>query len=681
MKGRIYLKDNFKKLLHGGDYNPEQWIADKSIWDEDMRLMKLAHCNEMTVGIFSWSALEPKEGEYDFSFLDEILDKVYTNGGRVILATPSGARPHWLADKYPEVLRVNGNGVRQHFSARHNHCFTSPVYRQKVQAINAELAKRYGKHPAVLAWHISNEYGGECYCPLCQQAFRKFLKDKYKTIDNLNKAYWSSFWSHTYDSFDQIEAPSPLTERSIHGLNIDWFRFTTAQTVDFMKCEVEPIKKICPDAKVTTNMMFEHYGYDYYKFRDVIDFASWDSYPLWHSGNQELTAQTTAFWHDLYRSLKDKPFLLMESTPSLVNWHEYNKLKRPGLDNLSSIQAVAHGSDSVQYFQWRKSRGSVEKFHGAVVDHEGTENTRVFRSVAKTGEILGKIEELAGTGVDAEVAIIYDWENMWALDNSQGFAQKNKKYYQTCYSYHRYFWKRGINCDIIDRNADLSKYKLVIAPMLYMVDEQTIESFESYVKGGGTLYATYALGMVNDTDLCYLGGFPAGKLKEVFGIWNEEIDTLYPDQTGEVDCDGKRYTAYDYCEIIHARGAKVLATYSQDFYEGEPAATVNEYGLGKAYYQAFRDGDDFKSVILNRIVDELGVCKNLPCGEDGLPFAVSAHTRTDGENVYLFVENYSESVVENIALGGVYEDMLNGGQAESVTLAPYGLAIFKCKTN
>ena len=412
MKERNYLNKNFKKFYHGGDYNPEQWIDDKDVWDEDMRLMKLAHCNEMTVGIFSWAALEPKEGEYDFTFLDEIIDKVYANGGGVILATPSGARPHWLADKYPEVLRVDSEGRRMHFSARHNHCFTSPAYREKVRSINAALAERYGKHPGVIAWHISNEYGGECYCPLCQQAFRKFLKDKYGTIENLNKAYWSSFWSHTYDSFEQIEAPSPMTERSIHGLNIDWFRFATAQTVDFMKCEVEPIKKICPDAKVTTNMMFEHYGYDYYKFRDVIDFASWDSYPLWHSGNQELTAQSCAFWHDLYRSLKGKPFLLMESTPSLVNWHEYNKLKRPGMDNLASIQAVAHGSDSVQYFQWRKSRGSVEKFHGAVVDHDGTENTRVFRSVAKTGEILEKIEEIPATDEKAKEAKIYDQEKI-----------------------------------------------------------------------------------------------------------------------------------------------------------------------------------------------------------------------------------------------------------------------------
>lgn len=679
MKEKNFVNENFRKFLHGADYNPEQWIETKEIWDEDMRLMKLAHCNEMSVGIFSWAALEPKEGEYDFSFLDEIIEKVYANGGVIILATPSGARPHWLADKYPEVLRVDETGRKMHFSARHNHCFTSPIYRKKVREINSALAERYGKHPAVIAWHISNEYGGECYCPLCQQAFRNFLREKYGSIQNLNRAYWSSFWSHTYDSFDQIEAPSPITEQSIHGLNLDWHRFATAQTVDFMRNEVEPIKAVCPQAKVTTNMMFEHYGYDYYQFKDVIDFASWDSYPLWHSGNQEETAERCAFWHDFYRSLKKKPFLLMESTPSLVNWHAYNKLKRPGMDNLASMQAVAHGSDSVQYFQWRKSRGSVEKFHGAVVDHEGTENTRVFRSVAKTGKILEKIQEIAGTGVDAQVAIVYDWENMWALDDSQGFAAKDKKYLETCYAYHRYFWKRGINCDIVDRNADLSGYKLIVAPMLYMTDARTEESLTSYVENGGTLYATYALGMVNDTDLCHLGGFPAGKLKEVFGIWNEEIDTLYPDQTGEVTFRGKKYIAHDYCELIHARGAKVLAEYAKDFYAGYPAATVHTYGKGKAYYQAFRDGGDFKDELLSDISEELNLYKNPPSSKDGLPFGVTAHTRTDGENRFLFVENYSEDEVKDISLNGNYEDMLGGGEVTKISLPAYGFAILKSK--
>lgn len=679
MKGRKYVNGNFKKFIHGGDYNPEQWIDSKEIWDEDMRLMKLAHCNEMTVGIFSWSTLEPKEGKYDFSFLDDIIDRIYDNGGRVILATPSGARPHWLADKYPEVLRVDEQGRRMHFSARHNHCYTSPVYREKVRAINTALVERYGKHPGVLAWHISNEYGGECFCPMCQKAFREFLRNKYGTIKNLNAAYWSSFWSHTYDDFDQIEAPSPLTEQSIHGLNLDWHRFVTAQVVDFMKCEVNAIKRVCPNAQVTTNMMYGHYGYDYYKFRDVLDFASWDAYPLWHSGDQELTAQTCAFWHDFYRSLKGKPFLLMESTPSLVNWHAYNKLKRPGMDNLASVQAVAHGSDSVQYFQWRKSRGSVEKFHGAVVDHEGTENTRVFRAVQKTGEILEKTEEIAGTGVDAEVAVIFDWENMWALDDSQGFAAMNKKYFETCYSYHRFFWKHAINCDITDRNADLSKYKLVIAPMLYMVDERTEKNLSDYVENGGTLYATYALGMVNETDLCHLGGFPAGKLKQVFGIWNEEIDTLYPEQSGEVERCGKKYTAKDYCEIIHVRGAQTLASYSADFYAGEPAATVNAYGKGKAYYQAFRDTGDFKEEILWKIAEDLNITRNLPCGKGGLPYGVSAHTRTDGENLYIFVENYSEQEVKDIDLGEVFTDMLDGAKKERISLPVYGFSILKRK--
>ncbi len=677
MSQRVFVNEKFPHFLHGGDYNPEQWRDTREIWDDDMRLMREANCNEMTVGIFSWSTFEPEEGVFDFSVADETIDRVYKNGGRVILATPSGARPRWMAEKYPEVLRVGADGRREHFRARHNHCYTSPVYREKVRIINEKLAERYGRHPAVTAWHISNEYGGECFCPLCQAAFREYLRRKFHNdIRELNRAYWTTFWSHDYTDFEQIEAPSDISDRGIHGLNLDWRRFVTEMTVDFMRWEISPIKKICPDIPVTTNMMFEHYGLDYNRFKDVLDFASWDSYPEWHSGDQERTAQTTAFWHDFYRSLKNRPFLLMESTPSKVNWKPVNKPKRPGMDTLSSIQAVAHGSDSVMYFQWRKSRGGSEKMHGAVVDHLGSGDTREFLSVKRTGEILKKIDEIAGTVTKAEAAVIYDWENMWALDDCQGYS-KDKKYTDTCYSYHRALWKRGVNCDIVGPHADLSSYKLVIAPMLYLADGDTVENLSGYVKNGGTLYATYTLATVDENDLCRLKGLPGGALKDVFGILNEECDILWSGEEKSVSMRGKRYSAKDICEMIRLHGAKALALYESDYYAGTPAFTVNAYGNGRAFYQAFRDGGDFARDALSGIIGELAIAGNTPNAI--LPYGVSAHSRTDGENEYAFIENYSDDAVALAVYPSV--DMLTGEKVVSVSLPPYGFAVLKRKNS
>ena len=667
--------DTFPHFIHGADYNPEQWIFDKSIWDEDMRLMKLANCNEMSVGIFSWSMLEPREGEYDFSFLDEIIAKIDENGGKVILATPSGARPHWMADKYPEVLRVGRDGVRAKFGGRHNHCFTSPVYREKVRQMNRRLAERYGNHPAVIAWHISNEYSGECHCPLCVQAFRDFLREKYHgDIGELNQAYWTTFWSHIYDSFDQIDPPGQYTETGIHGLNLDWKRFVTHQTMEFIKNEVAPIREYS-SLPVTINMMYEFYELDYHKVAEVIDFASWDSYPEWHNGDDAVIAQKAAFWHDLYRSLKGKPFLLMESTPSLVNWKPYNKPKKPGLDVLSSIQAVAHGSDSVQYFQWRKSRGSSEKFHGAVVGHDGTEHTRVFRSVQTTGGILKQIDEIAGTVTDAQVAVVFDWENMWALDDAQGYAAQNKKYFDTCYAYHRVFWERGIDCDIVSPKADLSKYKLVVAPMLYLTDGETVKNLSDYVEQGGTLYGTYMMGTVDGNDLCYLGGIPGSGLKEVFGIVAEEIDTLYPTERQHAQAEGQIHELVDYCEVVHLQGAEALAEYTDGYYQGMSAVTCNRYGKGLAVYQACRDTGSLKNQILESLIHRLEIRANV--AEAKLPHGVTAHSRTDGEHRYIFLENYSGTESARVRLNGAMQDMRTGEMTNLCDLPPYGFGIYK----
>lgn len=668
---------SFPHFIHGADYNPEQWIDDKSIWDQDMYLMRQANCNEMTVGIFSWSKLEPREGEYDFSFLDEVIDRIGRNGGKVILATPSGARPHWMADQYPEVLRVGPDGRREHFQARHNHCYTSPVYREKVRNINRLLAERYGNNPTVVAWHISNEYGGKCFCPLCTQAFREYLREKFHgDIGELNKAYWTTFWSHTYDSFEQIEPPSKRTENGIHGLNLDWRRFVTLQTADFIKNEIAPIREICPDKPVTTNMMYEYKGLDYHKIGQVIDFASWDCYPEWHSGDDAKTAQAAAFWHDFYRTLKGKPFLLMESTPSLVNWKPYNKPKRPGLDVLSSIQAVAHGSDSVQYFQWRKSRGSSEKMHGAVVGHDGTGDTRVFHSVQATGKVLQQIDEVAGTLTDARAAVVFDWDNMWALDDCQGYASKGKKYFETCYEYYRIFWERGIDCDIVSPRADLSHYKMVVAPMLYLTDRETVENFKSYTADGGILYGTYMLGTVDENDLCYLGGIPGDSLKEVFGVSAEEIDTLYPSERQHASLDGQEHDLCDYCETIHPAGAQVLAQYTDGYYQGTAAVTANRYGKGLAVYQACRDCGSLKEQVMGRLIRECGLLSAVDT-EEALPHGVTAHSRTHGETTYVFVENYSGTQPASVKLRGRMQDLLTGAVTDTCTLEPYGFGIFK----
>jgi len=677
MSDKNYPCGSFPHFIHGADYNPEQWLHDKSVWDEDMRLMKLANCNEMSVGIFSWAKLEPREGEFDFSFLDEIIEKIGNSGGKVILATPSGARPHWLADKYPEVLRVGSDGMREHFRGRHNHCFTSPVYREKVRNINRLLAARYGNNPTVIAWHISNEYSGECHCPLCKQAFRDFLKEKFHgDIEALNRAYWTTFWSHTYDSFDQIEPPGKLTETGIHGLNLDWRRFVTHQTMEFIKNETQPLREITPHLPVTINMMYEFYDLDYHKVAQVIDFASWDSYPEWHNGDDSVIAQRAAFWHDLYRSLKGKPFLLMESTPSLVNWKPYNKPKRPGMDVLSSIQAVAHGSDSVQYFQWRKSRGSSEKFHGAVVGHDGTEHTRVFKSVQTTGAVLQKIDEIAGTLTNAQVAVVFDWENMWALDDCQGYANAGKKYFETCYAYHRVFWERGIDCDIISPKADLSRYKIVVTPMLYLTDGETVENLRSYVAEGGTLYGTYMMGTVDGTDLCWLGGIPAGELKDVFGIVAEEIDTLYPVERQHAAMDGQEHELCDYCEVLQPKDAETLALYSDGYYRDTPAVTSNRYGKGKAVYQACRDSGSLKEQVLSDLIRECGVVSAVDT-EQALPHYVTAHSRTDGEHTYVFVENYGDEPAAPVKLRGKMLDLLSGEITDTCTLDAYGFGIYK----
>lgn len=635
-------------LLHGGDYNPDQWKRTPEVWDDDMRLMKLAGCNAMTVGIFSWTGLEPEEGKYNFAWLDVIMDKLADSGAFAVLATPSGAKPAWMAQKYPEILRVNNTRQRQLWGGRHNHCNTSPKYREKVRGMNTALAQRYKDHPALLVWHISNEYGSDCHCDLCQQAFRNWLKQRYENdLDKLNLAWWSGFWSHTITDWSQIQSPTPLGDQNVmHGHTLDWKRFTSDQIIDFYEQEIVPLKAITPGVPCTTNLMGFFGGIDYWKLSRSMDVVSWDSYPSYHDRPGDWKeAVSVSFIHNMNRSFKSKPWMQMECSPSVQNWKPVNKLKRPGLHIVEGLQSIAYGSDTVQYFQWRKSRGGCEKFHGAVVDHCGNEsvNTRVFKEVSKLGSIMSRLDDVVGTTTKAEVAILYDWENRWAIEATAGPRNERKEYEATCVEHYRPFWSAGVACDVVNEDSDFGRYKLLIAPMLYMIRPGVAEKIEAFVKAGGTFVCTYLSGIADESDLCFLNGFP-GPLRKLLGIWSEEIDAIYDDEKvivvptkGNGAGLSGRYSAGLFCDVIHAEGARVLATYGSEFYEGTPALTVKSVGAGRAFYIASRNNAAFHDDFYNGLIDRLELRRVLPAR---LPKGVTAQIRSDGRREFIFVLNF-----------------------------------------
>lgn len=672
-------------LVHGGDYNPEQWLDRPDILKEDIRMMKKAGVNSATLGVFSWSVYEPKEGEYHFDWLEEIMDNLYENGIYTVLATPSGARPAWLDASYPEAMRVSRQNVRNHHGLRHNHCMSSPVYREKVAAINRRLAERFGSHPGLLMWHISNELGGECYCPLCVKRFQEYLAEQFgHDIDQLNQAWWTTFWSHRYNSFEQIEPPFANGEGSVMGLNLEWKRFTTWNMNDFMKSEIGILREITPKVPVTTNFMTLYNGLDYRRMAPELDVISWDSYPRFHNDRESLydTMTENAFHHTVMRSMKkDKPFMLMESAPGLVNWHEYNKLKRPGIHKLACLQAVACGSDTVQYFQWRKGRGSFEQYHGAVVDHLGTDDTRCFREVAEVGELLRRLAPAAGTTVKAGAALLFDWDNRWAIQDMKGLGDKSKRYEETCIGIWREFQKMGVEMDIVPSDGDFSDYRVLIAPMLYLLQPDTAAGLKAFVENGGALLATYLTGYVDKDQLCFLGGFPGDGLNELFGLISEEIDTLYPSDRNHIRFQGEgcaridgmkqlTWEVADYAEVLRVQDAETLAVYTEDYYAGMPAVTRKATGRGVAYYVAARVAPGEMRPLLERILEDAGV----PARRQ--PEGVEYHCRSGEEGVYEFYLNYSGDTVEIPDAEGV--DMLTGNPVKApLVLEADGAAVIR----
>ena len=673
------LGHSVNKLIHVCDYNPDQWLDRPDILSKDIEYMKKAGINEATLGVFAWSSYEPYEGEYDFEWLIGIMDKLYENGISTILATPSGARPIWMDQKYPEVMRVDGMGHRNRHGFRHNHCLSSEVFRDKVRTIDRKLAEIAGSHPGLIAWHISNEFGGECFCDLCKEKFRQYLRQRFDNdINKLNHEWWSSFWSAKYNDFSDIEPPYTNGQNALMGLKLEWHRFTTHNYADYITVEIDAIKEgsSCSNIPVTTNLMQRFYDIDYRELAKKVDFISWDSYPAFHNDYEsyEDTMMMSAFDHALLRCLKkDKPFFLMESAPAHVNWMVYNKLKRPHVHDQFSCQTIACGSDSIQYFQWRRSRGGAEQFHGAVIDHSGTTDTRVFRDVAHTGEVLGKLAEIEGSVKKNEAAVIFEWDNWWSIDVSGGFSRETKKYDITCLNHWKSLMPFGVEADVISSNDDFDDYKLIIAPMLFLIRPETIEKMKKFVENGGTLLATYMTGYVNENSLCYEGGFPGDGLKELFGIINEEIDTLYPSDRNGIIMGSETMKVKDYAELIKIIDADVIGTYTDDFYKDQPAITCKKYGKGQAYYQAARIENEDLVKLSGKLLEESGIKTHR------FPSGIEYHARFGDDCIYEFYFNVGEEPAEVSGLNGT--DMLTGEVIHgSATILPKRYIILKGRT-
>ena len=662
-----------KKMLYGGDYNPEQW--DEAVWEEDMRMFRLAGSDCVTLNVFSWAALQSDEVTYHFERLDKIMELVRKNNLKVVMATSTAAHPAWMAKKYPEVLRTEFNGMKRKFGSRHNSCPNSPVYQKYSVALARKLAERYGTYDNIVTWHISNEYGGECYCENCEKAFRVWLKEKYGSIEALNKAWNTSFWGHTFYDWDEIVVPNLQSEHfaqnrtTFQGISLDYRRFNSDSILHNYLGEYEAVKAVTPHIPVTTNLMGFYKALDYQKWAGYMDVVSWDNYP-----DPTDPPALVAMRHDLMRGLKQgAPFMLMEQTPSVTNWQSYNLLKRPGDMRLISYQAVAHGADTVMFFQMRRSIGACEKFHGAVIDHVGTENTRVFREVSQLGE---ELKQLGDTTLDSrtpsKAAMLVDWDNWWALEYSAG-PSCDLKYMDELANYYTALYDNNISVDIISAQDPLDDYKVVIAPVMYMTKPGADEKIRKFVSEGGTFVTTFLSGLVDEHDLVITGGYP-GKLRDILGIWVEETDALPSYMKNSFSWNGKDYDCGLICDIMHMENAQALACYDKDFYEGTPVLSKNEFGTGHAYYVATRAGQDFYADFLNKVLKEQGVEPVFkPCK------GVEITLRRKEETNFLFFLNHNprESVLIAEKPG---TDLLTGKEycpGDEIVLQTKGVVLFK----
>jgi beta-galactosidase len=629
-------------FAYGGDYNPEQWPEE--VWAEDVQLMKEAGVTMVSLGIFGWAQVEPEPGAFDFGWFDRVMDLLHGGGVAVCLATMTASPPPWLSQRHPEILPMRADGTRLWPGGRQHYCPSSPVYREYAVRLVDELATRYADHPALALWHIGNEYGchvSDCYCEVSAGAFRGWLRDRYGDLDGLNDAWSTAFWSQRYTDWEQVLPPRTQPALANPGQRLDFARFSSDEMLACYRVEKEVLDRVTPDVPATTNFLGVWKPVDFFAWAPHVDVVTHDSYPDPHDPS---TDSEVGFAYDLMRSLGGgEPWMLMEQAPSAVNWRDRNGPKPPGVMRLWSWQAIAHGADAVLFFQWRQSRGGAEKFHSAMVPHGGAD-TRIHREVRELGGELADHPELIGTRLRSDVAIVMDWSSWWAVE-LDSHPSTDVLQMDTVLAHYRPLYDANVACAVVPPGADLSTYRLVVVPNLYLVDPADAANLTEYVRRGGTLLMSYFSGIVDGNDRAYLGGYPA-PFRELLGLRVEEFWPLPEGATIELtgDLGG---TGSIWSEDVHLDGAEELAAFGSGELLGRPAITRHRFGQGTAYYCATRPDPATMRRLLDQVRDDAGVRPTLP----DLPAGVQARTRhaDDGTAHHILLNHTTEPVTVTLA--------------------------------
>ena len=600
---RITAADGTPQFYYGADYNPEQWARE--VWDADIQLMQQAGVNVVSLAIFSWARIQPTADTWDFEWLDDIMDRLHAGGIRVDLATATASPPPWLTTQHPEILPVTSDGVTLSQGGRQHWRPTSPVFREHALKLVEKLAERYTDHPALIAWHISNELGCHNawdFSDDAARAFRLWLKERYGDLDRLNDAWGTAFWSQRYSDFEQIIPPRIAPTPGNPSQLLDFRRFSSDALRDHLRAENAVLQRISPAIPRTSNYMVtgDTMEMDYATWMDDVEFLSNDHYLLPTPGAIEELSFSAALCGSL---AQQKPWWLMEHSSSAVNWREVNPPKRPGELSRDALTHVAHGADAVCYFQWRQSIAGSERFHAAMVPHAGADS-RLFRDVIALGDTLKELAPVVGSELlPAQVAVVRDYESWWATD--QPFLPSSiLDHHAEAQAWYTALLDTGVRVDVVGPNDDLSAYKVVVAPLLHMVPAALAERITSAVEVGAHFVTSFFSGIVDAESHVVLGGYP-GVLRDLLGARVEEFHPLPAGQTVDLD-DGGRGSLW--CEPVDlAEGTEVLRSYASGPFAGGPAVTRATRGKGSAIYASTRPDREHLASLAKEIVSAAGV--------------------------------------------------------------------------